>query len=439
MSLRNCQWIICNGQFAIVLVLASTLSVRAETPSDYASKNISPLLDLYQHLHRSPELSGMEEQTAARIAAELRNTGFTVTTGIGGHGLVGLLANGPPGSGPTLMVRTDLDGLPVTEATGLSYASTVKVKTAEGVESGVMHACGHDIHMTCFVALAQYMSTHKTDWTGTLMLVAQPSEERGTGALAMLKDGLYEKFARPNFVIAMHNDPTIPLGKVGVRAGAFTSNSDAIDIKMIGRGGHGAQPQAAIDPIVMASQLIMDLQTIVSRERRATEAAIITVGSVHAGTQHNIISDHADLQLTVRSYSEEMRRHLQEAITRKAKAAALSAGAPEPQIKITEGTPTVYNSDELTDRLARAFRATLGNENVLEVLPATWSEDFAQFRTPGNGVTIPICLFRVGSLSEGRFAENLSLHSPKYYPDAEQTIITGSTAFISASLDLLKK
>jgi hippurate hydrolase len=426
-------------RITLVGLLLLAPSLRAESPADYAAANLPKLLDLYQHLHRFPELSNMEAQTAARIAAELRTAGADVTTGVGGHGLVGIIKNGP---GPTLMVRTDLDGLPVTEQTGLGFASTVKVKTSEGVESGAMHACGHDIHMTCFIALARYMAAHKDRWSGTLMLIAQPAEERGTGSLAMLKDGLYEKFARPDFGIGMHNDPTIPAGKVGLRAGAATSTSDAVDITLIGRGGHGAQPQSAIDPIIMASQLIVDLQTIISRERRATEPAVITVGSVHAGTQHNIIPNTADLQLTVRSCSDEMRKHLQEAIARKAKAVAISAGAPEPKVTVTEGTPSVINNADLTARLAQTFRRTLGDDNVLDIIPATWSEDFANYAVPTSGGGVPICFFRLGSISEGRMhsmKQPVSLHSPFYYPDAEPTILTGITAMTEAALDLLKR
>ena len=315
---------------ALLATTVPTTILTAAEPAEWARQNIDDLIELYKHFHANPELSFQEEQTAARLADELRKTGAEVTSNVGGHGVVAMLKNG---SGPTLMLRTDLDALPVAEKTDLPYASKVRVKDQRGAKVGVMHACGHDLHITNLIGVARYMAAHTDLWSGTLMLIGQPAEERGAGAQAMLADGLFVRFSRPDYALALHVDASSATGTVGYRTGYSLANVDSVDITVKGRGGHGAYPHATIDPIVIAARLILDLQTIVSREIKPIEPAVITVGSIRGGTKHNVIGDTCHLQITVRSYSAEVRRHLHEAITRKAHAAAVSAGAPEPEVK----------------------------------------------------------------------------------------------------------
>jgi hippurate hydrolase len=418
----------------IALIVLAT-SLHAATPGDWARQNIGELTELYRHLHANPELSLMEEKTAARIAAELRAAGLEVTEKVGGHGVVGVLKNG---AGPRLLIRTDLDALPVTEQTPVAYTSKVRVKTAEGVDTGVMHACGHDVHMTCFVGVARWMSGNKDRWGGTILFVGQPAEERVMGARAMLKDGLYERFGKPDFALALHVDSSLETGKVGHRAGYAMANSDSVDVTVFGRGGHGAHPELTIDPIVQAAHLVLELQTIVSREVSALEPAVITVGSIHAGTKHNIISDRAELQLTVRSYTEATRKLLFEAISRRAKGVAIAAGAPEPKIEIREGVPAVYNTDDLAARVVKVFQRVLGEANVVEARQTMGAEDFGLFKQGG----VPIFMYRLGSVSAQRLAATqppVALHSPFYYPDAEPAIVTGVSTMCEAAMDLLKR
>jgi hippurate hydrolase len=425
---------------ALLVLCAITTAASAADPSGgdpraFVTAQLPELVAFYKQLHTHPELSFMEEKTSATLVDQLRKAGAEVTEHVGGYGIVGVLRNG---DGPRLLIRSDMDALPVTEATGLPYASKVRVKTKDGVETGVMHACGHDIHMTCLVGVARFLASHKDQWHGTVILVGQPAEERLGGAAQMLKAGLYEKFGKPDAALALHVDFGTPAGKVRYRAGFALANSDAADITLIGRGGHGAQPQSTVDPVVMAAQLVLELQTIVSREIAPTEPAVITVGSLHAGTKHNIIPDHADLQLTIRSYSDEVRKHLWSAIERKAKAVALAANAPEPVVKISEGTGAVFNNEDLTARVAATLRKALGDDNVLPAPPTMGAEDFGLFRRDG----VPICMFSIGSVKAERLASMKdipSLHSPLYWPDPEPTITTGVTAMSSAALNLLKK
>ncbi len=297
--------------------------LRADEPAQWAHDHNEELVQLYRHFHQHPELSFQEKETAARLAQELKSAGYDVTTGVGGTGVVGLLKNGP---GPTLMLRTDLDALPVTESTNLAYSSKVKVKQPSGTETGVMHACGHDIHITNLIGVARYLAANRDRWSGTLMLIGQPAEEVGNGAKKMLDDGLFEKFPKPDYAVALHVDGSLATGKVGYRAGFAQANVDSVDITLHGRGGHGAAPHTTVDPVVMAAKLILDLQTLVSRETNPIEPAVVTVGSIHAGTKHNIIPEDCKLQLTVRSYSDKVREHLLDGIRRKAKAVAASAG-----------------------------------------------------------------------------------------------------------------
>lgn len=329
-AVRNGQFAIHHLQFAISVLAVSFIlnaaPLRAADPADWIKgDNLEQLVTLYRHFHSHPELSMQEEETAARLAKELQATGAKVSEHIGGHGVVAVIENGP---GKTLLIRTDLDALPVTERTDLVYASKVTVKGEGGLETGVMHACGHDIHITSLVGVARYLAANKDKWSGTVVLIGQPAEERGEGAKAMLDDGLFTRFPRPDFALALHVDSTLASNKVGYLAGYTLANVDSVDIVVRGKGGHGAFPQMTIDPIVEAARLILDLQTLVSREMKPTEPAVVTVGSIHSGTKHNVISDTCALQLTVRSYSDEVREKLIAGIKRKAKASAASSGAP---------------------------------------------------------------------------------------------------------------
>jgi hippurate hydrolase len=328
------------------------------------------------------------------------------------------------------------------EQTDLAFASKVRVKNQEGVEVGVMHACGHDVHMTNLVGVARYLAAHQDRWSGTLMLVGQPAEERGAGARAMLKDGLFERFPKPDFALALHVDAMLAAGHVGYRTGYSLANVDSVDITIHGKGGHGAYPHATIDPVVQAAQLVLSLQTIVSREIKPIEPAVVTVGSIHGGTKHNVIGDTCHLQLTVRSYSEDIRQQLLAAIKRKAKAVALGAAAPEPTITVAEGTPSLWNDDALAERIVPVFRRVLGDDRVVLAEPSMGGEDFSRYGRAG----VPIMMFRLGAVDRRRLErfEQLgqqppSLHSPFFYPDVEQTLITGVTAMSSAALELLQK
>lgn len=426
---------------ALLLAALSCVTVScplaAAEPRDWAKEQADDLVKLYKHFHAHPELSLMEKETAARLATELKTLGVEVTTGVGGTGVVGLLKNGP---GKTVMIRTDLDALPVTEQTGLAYASKVKQKSEQG-EVGVMHACGHDVHMTCLIGVARYFASHKADWKGTLLLLGQPAEERGMGATLMLDDKLFERFPKPDFALALHCDASLATGKVGTRSGYTLANVDSVDITVRGKGGHGAYPHTTVDPIVQAAQLVLALQTIVSREVKPTEPAVVTVGAIHAGSKHNIISDSCQLQLTVRSYSEDIRQQVLAAIERKAKGIALSCGAPEPVVKFSEGTPSLYNDDKLTERVTDVFRRELGKDQVIRSEQSMGGEDFSQYGRAG----VPICMYRLGVVDGRRLArykelgqDPPSLHSPLFYPDAEDAIVTGVHTMCLAARDLLK-
>ena len=423
--------------FLLVICLAGSLTWAAD-PADWARQHSEELTELYKHFHSHPELSFEEEQTAKRLAEELKAVGAKVTQNVGGHGVVALLENG---AGPTVMLRTDLDALPVLEQTGLPYASQVKVKDKRGATVGVMHACGHDVHITNLIGTARYLAEHKDQWSGTLMMIGQPAEERGAGAKAMLADGLFHRFPKPDFCVALHVDSTLAAGKVAYKAGYTLANVDSVDILIKGRGGHGAYPHTTIDPIVIAAKLIVDLQTIVSREIKPLDPAVITVGSIQGGTKHNIIPDDCALQLTIRSYSDEVRAHLISGIRRKALAAAQSAGAAEPEITVTEGTPSLWNDQQLTARLAKVFQQTLGEDFVEDSEQSMGGEDFSRYGRAG----VPILMYRLGAVDADRLAKYEeqkqsppSLHSPIFYPDPELTLITGVTSMSAAVLDLLK-
>ena len=411
-----------------------------------AGRETDALVDVYKDLHSHPELSYQEEKTAAKLVSELKGLGFEVTAKVGGHGFVAVMENGP---GPTVMVRTDLDGLPVLEKTGRPYASDVRATDDLGNDVAVMHACGHDIHMSSFVGAARLVTKMKDAWSGTLIMIGQPAEERGTGAGLMLADGLYERWPRPDFALALHTDAALEAGKIGYHAGYAMANVDWVDITIRGVGGHGAYPHLTKDPIVIAAQVILALQTIVSRELRPIDPGVVTVGSIHAGTKHNVISDEAKLQLTVRSYSDESRELILEAIKRVTVGIARAAGVPperEPTVTVAEDefVPATYNDPGLVERLLPVWKSLLGEENVVERDPEMGGEDFAWF---GRGTPrTPIFLFRVGTVGSGRIEAAQqggpalpSLHSPLYWPEPRPTIEAGTKAMTAAILELLRK
>ena len=420
-----------------VCLLSTTTFLRADDASAWVNDHMDDLVGVYTHLHTHPELSFHEERTAARLADELEEVGCEVTRNVGGHGVVGLLKNG---EGPTLMLRTDLDALPVTEETGVEYASQVTAVDDDGVEVGVMHACGHDVHITNQIAVARYLASHKDEWAGTVMFVGQPAEEKGGGATAMLEDGLFKRFPRPDFAVALHVDSFLPAGMVGYRGGYAMANVDSCDITVKGRGGHGSYPQGCIDPIAQAAQLIVDLQTIVSREIAPLEPAVITVGSIHGGTKHNIIPDTCHLQLTIRSYTPKVREHLKDAIIRKAQAVAESYRAPEPVVEYKEGTPSLFNDERLTERLVPVLVDALDEKRVVQSEQTMGGEDFSQYGLAG----VPIFMYKLGSVERerlSRYAESgaipPTLHSSKYYPDVRPTLATGVDSMTAIVRELL--
>lgn len=425
--------------WAILAIPTASIAADSSTPAEWAKANMSSLVELYRTLHQAPELSLKEKETSARMAKELKDLGIDVTTNVGGYGVVGVLKNGP---GNVLLLRSDMDALPVAEQTGLPYASKVRTEDAHGATVGVMHACGHDVHMTNLVATARYLATHRDMWSGTIVFVFQPAEEVGGGADAMIKDGIFARFPRPDFAVAFHDSADVPTGEINYFPGYALANVDSVDIVIKGRGGHGASPETTIDPIVIAAKLVLDLQTIVSREVKPIDPAVVTVGSIHAGTKHNIISDECRLQLTLRSLSPQVRKQLQDAVRRKTLAAAASAGAPEPTVEISEGTPALFNDPALTKRLATALKKQFGDDKIKEGEPVMGGEDFGRFGSTG----VPICMLRLGAVNQKRLDEFTakhvppsSLHSPLFYPDIEETLTMGVPAMVTCVTDLLPK
>jgi hippurate hydrolase len=432
------------GSFATVAETRHGVAAEADLAiptCNVASPEAKALVEkysgFYKELHASPELSKEEAQTAAKMAALLKRLGFETTEGVGGHGVVGLLKNG---EGPTLMLRADMDALPVAEETGLPYASQVRATGEHGEAVGVMHACGHDMHMTMLAATLDALTSHRDQWQGTLMPVFQPAEERGAGAQAMIDDGLFQRFPRPDFALALHVAADRETGKIVYRTGYALANVDSVDVTVRGRGGHGAYPHTAVDPVVIAARLVLDLQTIVSREMNPVEHAVVTVGSIHGGTKHNVIGDECRLQITVRSFSPETREKLLAAIRRKAEAAAASSGAPAPEVAVGEGTPSMWNDPKLAERVLPAVRRLIGEANVVETEPSMGGEDFSRYGLAG----VPIFMMSVGAVDADRMAKHRaagdlpSLHSPKFYPDLEPTLGTGFRALTAASLELLQ-
>ena len=418
-----------------------------------ADQELPSLLAIYRDIHAHPELSHHEERTPALLASELRRAGYDVTERAGKYpdgsqafGIVAVLKNG---SGPVLMLRTELDALPVEEKTGLAFSSHVRAKNAAGQDVGVMHACGHDLHMSSFLGTARLLAKLKSRWSGTLVLVGQPSEETIDGARAMLADGLYSRFPKPDFAIALHDDPGVETGKIGMRAGPFYAGSTSVEVVIRGVGGHGARPESTKDPVVMAAQYILALQTIVSRQMLPFDPAVVTVGSIHGGSKNNIIPDEVVLQLTVRAFSEEAREKILASISRMANGVALSAGVPEdraPIVKVseTEVVPPTYNDPQLTARVKQACAAALGESNIVEVERIMVSEDFGQYGLANR--QIPTMMFELGALSHQQLEESRrtgkplpSLHSAIFFPEVEPALRTGIIATTAAALDILKK
>lgn len=432
----------------LLLSCANVLAQKSKSSSlhliqDEINQQYPTWENLYKHLHSNPEISFQEKNTAARLAMELKNLGYEVTENFGGYGLVAVLKNG---IGKTIMMRADMDALPLEEKTNLPYASQVTTKDDYGNTVNTMHACGHDVHMTVLIGTAQLLVKLKNQWKGTLILVCQPAEERGSGAKAMLNEGLFKKFPKPDYALALHCNATIPAGKVGYCEGYALANVDMVDITVYGLGGHGAYPHTTIDPIVLGTRIVTALQTIVSREIAPTDPAVVTVGAFHAGTKGNIIPDKALLQLTLRSYKEEVRNKILESIRLKCKYIALSAGVPEdklPEIKVlNESIVSTFNHLELTKRMAEVSKMTIGAENVVKTEPVMGGEDFAFFgRTEDK---IPICIYWLGTVApekvtaaaEGK--ESLpSLHSPFFAPVPEPSIKTGVKTMAANVLELL--
>ncbi len=397
---------------------------------------------LYTHFHQNPELSYMEVQSAAQMAAEFRAAGFAVTEKVGGTGVVGVLANGP---GPTLLIRADMDALPVKEATGLAYASTITGADREGTVTPVMHACGHDVHMTVLIGAVRALAARKAAWRGTLVVIAQPAEERTGGATAMLADGLYSRFPKPTNLLALHVNSGLPAGTLGTVNGYALANVDSVDILVRGVGSHGAYPQATKDPIVIASQIVIALQTLVSREVDPQDAAVVTVGDFHGGTKRNIIPDEVKLELTVRSYSDETRLRLLDGIKRVAEAQARSAGVPPSLYPVVstaeEATPATFNTTKQTEKITAAFRQKFGDKRVVTTPPVMGAEDFSFFWRAEKSLESTI--FWLGAVKQSTYdaavkanSQLPSLHSAKFAPDPELTLATGVEAMTTAALTI---
>ncbi|HEX2813729.1 MAG TPA: amidohydrolase [Sphingopyxis sp.] len=430
-----------------VAALAIGAPAAAQDLGAEVQKQMPSLMTIYKDLHANPELSFMEVRSAGILAAEARKLGFAVTEKVGGTGVVAVMKNGP---GPVVLIRADMDGLPVTEQTGWPGASKVRVTTKEGVETGVMHACGHDTHMTSWIGTARLMAANKDKWSGTLVMIGQPAEERGAGARMMLADGLYTRFPRPQYAIAFHDAAQFPAGMIGYTPGYALANVDSVDILVKGLGGHGAYPQATKDPIVLASRIVTSLQTLVSRETSPLDSAVVTVGSFHAGAKHNIIPDEAKLQLTVRSYTDEVRAKLLDGIARVAKGEAIAAGIPEDRMPVVsvekeEYTPATFNTPDFTEEMAAGLKARFGDQRVVQLPPVMGGEDFGRFSRDENK-DIKSLIIWVGGVPQAEFdaakkeGRTLpSLHSPFWAPDAPAVISTATEALTSMAMKLMAK
>jgi amidohydrolase len=441
--------------FVICLLAAFSVPVTAQQPSldELVDREIGQLVATYKTLHAAPELSHYEAKTSAFLATQLRDLGYTVTERVGkydrpewtAYGVVAVMKNG---NGPTVLVRTDLDGLPVEEKTGVPYASKVKTKNDAGQDVSVMHACGHDVHITTLIGTAKMLAQMKDQWRGTLVLIGQPAEETVNGAKAMVADGLYTRFPKPDYALALHDSADVEAGKVTYYPGYAMASSTSVDLVIRGLGGHGAKPEATKDPIVIASQVVLALQTIVSRENSPLDPAVITVGSIHGGTKRNIIPDEVTLQLTIRTYKEEVRQRILASIARIARNVALAGGVPEERAPIltvieSENAPSTYNDPQLTERIAAAIGRTLGKDNVNKASPLMVSEDFGYLSLDHQ---IPAVMFWIGAVDPVKVEASRksgqplpSLHSSLFEPLPEPTLRTGVKAMTAAVLDLMKK
>jgi amidohydrolase len=440
--------------FALVGAAAIPLPLVAQDASALSNsvqRQLPSLTETYKHLHRNPELSHHEDKTSAYLAGELRKAGYTVTEHVGkyqdgnqAYGIVAVLENG---EGPRLLIRSDMDALPVEEKTGLDYASTVRSTNAQGQDVGVMHACGHDIHMTVLLGTAREMAARKDKWHGTLVLIGQPSEETIDGARAMLADGLYARFGRPDLVVSEHDDSVTPAGSIAIKGGPLLASSTSIDVIMRGIGAHGSQPQNSKDPILMAAEFVVLAQSIVARQVDPQQPAVLTVGMIHGGTKRNIISEEVSMGLTLRTYSDKVRDQIIEAVKRTADGIAVGYGVPQDRMPIvnvsqSEITPVTYNDPALAERLRRIAVATLGADHVEQADSVMGSEDVGLFTLDGK---IPGVMFRLGASDPGKLAHAKEtgvplpgVHSPLFAPVYEPTIATGVTAMTAMALDLLK-
>jgi amidohydrolase len=431
---------------AAIAAMTISTTANAATVHDAIGKDMPMLMELYRDLHANPELSMQEVRTPAKLAAEMRKLGFDVTEKVGKSGVVAMMKNG---AGPVLMIRADMDALPVTEQTGLPFASKARGKTAEGIETGIMHACGHDTHITSWLATARRLAAMKGQWSGTLMMVLQPGEETSQGAKAMLEDGLFTRFAKPSHVLGFHDAAVMPAGQIGITPGYAYASVDSVDVTVRGVGGHGALPATTKDPIVLASRIVTTLQTLISRENDPRDPAVVTVGSFHSGTKHNIISDEAKLQLTVRSYKPEVRKALLDGIARIARGEAIAAGMPEDRMPIVtvrdaQSTPSVYNTPGFSAQAQELLTAHFGADRVTNPAAVMVGEDFSRFYLADK--SIESLILWVGATPQDKWdaaggdpLKLPSLHSPFFAPDAEKVISTASEAMTVTALDLLKE
>src|SRR5690348_12662499 len=430
--------------FAGAAMILATPAASA-TLSEAIHADMPQLMTLYRDIHAHPELSMQEVRTPALLAPQMRKLGFEVTEHVGKTGVVAVMKNGP---GPVLLIRADMDALPVKEQTGLPFASQVTGKLPDGTETPVMHACGHDTHITTWLATGRRLAAMKDQWSGTLVMILQPGEERVMGAKAMLEDGLFTRFPKPDYLLAFHDSASLPAGQIGVTRGFALANVDTVNIDVKGVGGHGAYPQNTKDPIVLASRIVMALQTLVSRENDPQQPAVVTVGSFHAGTKSNIIGDDAKLALTVRSYTPETRKLLLDGIRRIARGEAIAAGIPEdrmPTVEIEQpSADATFNTPELSDHLLKLFGTHFGETRVVETKPIMASEDFSRFWLADK--TKQSVIFWVGGVPKEKWdavgGDTLklpALHSPLWAPDADAVISTATEAMTVATLDLLKK
>ena len=441
--------------FCVAVLAAAVLPLTAQTPaapSDLAGSaehQLPALTETYKHLHRNPELSRHEEQTSAFVAGELRKLGYKVSEHVGKYddgsqafGVVAVLENG---AGPRLLIRTDMDALPVEEKTGLDYASTVKTTNEQGQQVGVMHACGHDLHMTVLLGVAREMAARKGQWHGTLMLIGQPAEEVIQGAAAMLADHLYERFGRPDFVLAEHDTNDVPAGSISLKGGPLLASANTLTVTMRGIGGHGSQPQAGKDPIVLAAEFVLVAQTIVSRQIDPQQPAVLTVGTIHGGTKNNIIPDEVTMGLTLRTYSPAVRDQIIADVRRTAEGLAQAYGVPAdrmPTVTLGESTPATINDQALVERLRASAAAVLGKDRVFEARAVMGSEDVGLFSLDGK---IPAAMYWLGAADPAKLEESHksgvplpSLHSALFAPVYTAAIPTGVTAMTAMALDLLK-